>query len=174
MEKLVFGIGAAIFMALSAAACGGSVTGGSGGGGGEGGAGGSAQSLADQGTIKPDCAPNDGPAIAIRIGWPSACDATAESTPFARFYAYPVMMKDLTEGQSWTVSTGIGSQGVNATWFPNGSNGEQVVVESGSIEVISVSDPEVGVRYQFVTPSGESYSGEATVSTCPAAAPMCG
>lgn len=191
-----FHVAAGVALSIALAACGGSggsssegggsgttSTGGLGGSGGSvggtggvatgGGDGGATVSLADQGIAQNDCAPNDGAAIAVRIGTPSVCDDTPNAAMQVWFLAYPGQTGTLAVGDQWDYTDGsVGN--LSASFWPAGTSGAQTTAKSGHLEVKNlVSADQVQFDYSFVTTDGMSYAGTATVLIC-ASQPLCG
>ena len=150
----------------------GGATGGSGGTMVTGGTGGALPSLANQGITQNDCAPNDGAAIAVRIGTASVCDDTANAAPQVWYLAYPANLSTVAIGDAWDITPGsLGS--LSAGYWPDGTVGGQVNVTGGHLQVKSFpSAGEVELDYLFETGT-ESFSGTATVLKCDST-PMCG
>lgn len=159
------------------AGTGGMATGGTGTGGaatgGTGGSGGAPIALAEQGIVLNDCAPNDGPAIAARIGTPSVCGDTPNATPQVWFLAYPAQTGTLAIGDQWDF--GGGSVGnLSATFWPDGSVGGQTSPTAGHLQVKDIANADqVVFEYSFTTADGAHYAGTATIAIC-ASQPLCG
>jgi hypothetical protein len=146
--------------------------GGAGGQGGSGGAGGTAMSVADDGLIQDDCAPDDGAAISANIGTASACGMPLDNAAQARFLAFPADVATLAAGDKWTYVEGMPGD-LSVGWFPDGAAGMIESAKSGSLEVVSASAMEVVLKYSLVTMDGVPYAGTATVSVCDNT-PLCG
>lgn len=142
-----------------------------GGGGVVGGGGGATLSLTDQGITQNDCAPNDGPAIAVRIGTPSACGDTPNAAPQAWFLAYPAQEATLATGDKWDFTAGSPGS-LSVTFYPNGTSGSGAAPNSGQLEVLEVNATQVRFSYGFEMPD-MSYGGTATVMLCENQ-PLCG
>ena len=136
--------------------------------------GGSSGSMAlpAEGGVGDACGPADGPALDFTIGVPVACN-TAPSGPQFRFYAYPGGTSSLAVGQSWSFDAMTMGQMGNGSFYPDGIGGNADNAQSGSIKVLSIGTGTVDVHYEFVTSTGASYSGDATLTVCPSM-PMCG
>lgn len=147
-------------------------SGGSSGVGGAGGTGGAAMSLAADGTIQDDCAPNDGPAIALHVGTASACGMPGDDAPQARFLAYPGSVDMLAAGDKWTATAGSIGQ-MTVSWYPGGAMGAVEGTKTGELEVISATATMVEVKYSFETMNGEKYAGTAVLDACDST-PLCG
>jgi hypothetical protein len=129
-------------------------------------------SLADQGIAQNDCAPNDGPAMSVRIGQKSQCAEMNDPSPQAWFLAYPAQTQGLMNADTWTQGPGMNMQ-VSVYWLPDGAGGQGESTKNAILKVVSADDTQIVFEYLFETMAGETYSGNATVVIC-ASMPMCG
>lgn len=140
--------------------------------GGQGGTGGGAMALAADGLAQDDCAPDDGPALAMNVGTANACGMPGDDAPQARFLAYPGAVDMLAPGDKWSYVVGDAGE-LSIGWFPSGASGSLETPKSGQIEVISATATTVEVKYSFETMAGDQYAGTAVLDICDST-PLCG
>lgn len=129
-------------------------------------------SLASQGAVADTCGPADGPALDFTIGAAGGCSSVPTGAQF-RLFAFSGSTSSLAPGQSWAFdASGMASKG-NGSYFPDGAGGTSEVAQSGIVTIVSVGKGTVDVHYEFITASGASFAGDATLMVCPVMI-MCG